>query len=240
MNSNHFIVTSIVSAAFITLAVSCSTSKSSASTASADGDWQSEFHVEASDWSSHGSNRYFVLEPGYVLEFADKSGKERLTITVLGETEVIDGVETRVVEERETVDGKPKEVSRNFFAISKSTNDVYYFGEQVDMYKNGVVASHEGGWRSGEKGARFGLVMPGTARVGAGFYQEHAPGEAMDRFEITSLDQTLDTPAGHFDHCLQVEETTPLEPGDKEFKLYAPGVGLIQDENLVLVSHGKR
>jgi hypothetical protein len=240
MNSNHSFAASIAASVLVLLGSSCSTSKESASTDSAKGEWQSEFHVAANDWSSHGSNPYFVLEPGYVLEFADKSGKEHLTITVLAETEVVDGVETRVVEERETVDGKPKEVSRNFFAMSKSTNDVYYFGEQVDIYKKGAVTSHEGGWRSGVKGARFGLVMPGEVRVGARFYQENAPGEAMDRFEITSLDKTLDTPAGHFDHCLQVEETTPLEAGEKEYKLYARGIGLIQDEDLLLVSHGKR
>jgi hypothetical protein len=35
---------------------------------------------------------------------------------VLDETKTVDGVETRIVEERETVNGKPIEVSRNYFA----------------------------------------------------------------------------------------------------------------------------
>jgi Concanavalin A-like lectin/glucanases superfamily len=57
------------------------------------------------------------------------TGLGELTITVLNETKMVDGVETRVVEERETKGGKLKEVSRNYFAISKRTNDVFYFGE---------------------------------------------------------------------------------------------------------------
>jgi hypothetical protein len=37
---------------------------------------------------------------------------------------LVAGVETRVVEERETSVGAPVEVSRNYFAISKRTGDV--------------------------------------------------------------------------------------------------------------------
>ena len=33
--------------------------------------------------------------------------------------------------------------------------------------------------------------------------------------------------------------STPLEPGEKEYKCYAPGVGLVQDGSLKLVKYGK-
>jgi hypothetical protein len=46
-------------------------------------------------------------------------------------------------------------------------------------------------------------------------------------------------PAGTFEKCLKTEESTPLEPG-REFKLYAPGVGLVADGSLVLVSYTTR
>ncbi len=59
----------------------------------------------------------------------------------------------------------------------------------------------------------------------------------MDRAEIDSVDEMLDTPAGKFENVLKVEETTPLEPSEKEFKFYAPGVGLIQEEVLKLVKY---
>src|SRR5690349_23337340 len=106
--------------------------------------WVSDFHVDKADFASTGRNDYFSLEPGRVLTL--EHGTERLVITVLGTTKVIDGVETRVVEERETDKGQLVEVSLNYFAISRKTNDVYYFGETVDMYKNGKVNSHEGSW----------------------------------------------------------------------------------------------
>jgi hypothetical protein len=159
-------------------------------------------------------------------------------ITVLDETEMVDGVTTRVVEERESVDGKLIEVSRNFFAISKRTGDVYYFGEDVDMYRDGKITSHEGAWRSGVGGARFGLMMPGDVRMGRRFHQEIAPKVAMDRARVVAVGATVVTPAGRFEDCIKMEETTPVEPDDKEYKLYAPGVGLIKDAGLELVSHG--
>jgi hypothetical protein len=202
-----------------------------------DSSWTTEFAVEKSELSTTGRNPYFILEPGYQLVF--EAGKERLVITVLDETKLVDGVETRVVEERETKDGKLVEVSRNYFAISRRTNDVFYFGEDVDIYKNEKVASHSGAWLSGVKGAKFGLMMPGEVRLKARHYQEIAPKVAMDRAEIVSLSENVKTPAGEFRNCLKVEETTPLEPGVKEYKYYAAGVGLVQDGSLKLVRRGQ-
>jgi hypothetical protein len=38
---------------------------------------------------------------------------------------------------------------------------------------------------------------------------------------------------------LKVEETTPLEPKEKEHKFYARGVGLLSDGDMKLVKFGK-
>ena len=158
---------------------------------------------------------------------------------MLDETRRIAGVETRVVEERETKDGHLVEVSRNYFAMSKRTNDVFYFGEDVDMYKNDKIASHEGSWLAGVKGAAFGLMMPGRPLLGARYQQEIAPGLAMDRAEVVSLAETLTTPAGAFTNVLRTTETTPLEAGTREDKLYAWGIGLVQDGSFKLTKYGK-
>jgi hypothetical protein len=198
------------------------------------------FVVDKDELSSTGRNPFFILEPGYQLVFAGKEDGEEvgLTITVLDEVMSVDGVETRIVEERETSNGKLVEVSRNYFAISKRTNDVYYFGEDVDIYKAGKVVSHEGAWRSGVGGARFGLAVPGSPLLGARYYQEIAPGVAMDRAEVVSVTETLETTAGKFTRVLKTVETTPLEPGVKEPKFYAPGIGLIKDGPCKLVRYG--
>src|SRR5215471_16360599 len=113
--------------------------------------WTNDFAAEKDHLASTGRNSFFILEPGYQLTL--EKGKERLVITVLNETKVIDGVETRIVEERETDDGEPVEISRNYYAISKRTGNVYYLGEDVDIYKRGKVASHDGSWVSGVGGA---------------------------------------------------------------------------------------
>jgi uncharacterized membrane protein YkoI len=198
------------------------------------------FPVEAGDWASTGRNPYFILEPGYflILEGKEEGKDVRITITVLDETKKIDGVETRVVEDKAYENGQLKEVARDYFAFSRKTASVYYFGEDVDNYKDGKVANHDGSWLSGVKGAKYGLQMPGTPLLGARFYQEMAPGAGMDRIEILSLSESAETPAGKFEHCLKTEETSPLEPGVRENKLYAPGVGLLLEGGAKLVKYG--
>lgn len=190
------------------------------------------------EWASAGENPYFVLRPGHTLTLEGVEDGEDvvLTITVLEETKVIDGVETRVVEERETEGGELAEVSRNYFAISKRTSGVYYFGEDVDEYDDGKVSGHPGSWHSGEKGAKFGLMVPCVALVGSRYHQEVAPGTAMDRAEILSIDERFECRAGAFERCLLTQESTPLEPKAVESKVYAPGVGLVQDGVLRLTA----
>jgi hypothetical protein len=200
-----------------------------------DKSWIRDFKVDPNEMSSTGRNPYFILEPGYFLVL--EKGSERLTITVLDETRQVDGVETRVVEERETKNNHLVEISRNYFAINRRTNDVYYFGEDVDIYRRDKVVSHEGAWLAGVNGARFGLMMPGSPVVQQKFYQEVAPGVAMDRADIVSLDETLVTPAGTFRQVVKVVETTPLETGS-EAKYYARDIGLLQDGSLKLVRYG--
>lgn len=197
-----------------------------------------DFLMDKADLASTGSNPYFILETGYQQYF--KSADGDLTITVLNETKVVDGVETRIVEERETEGGKIIEISRNYFAISKRNNGVFYFGEDVDMYdKNEKVSGHGGSWLAGVDGAKAGLMAPGIALVGARYYQEIAPKLAMDRSEILSVSETMKVPAGSFAKVVKTEETTPLEKG-KEYKYYAPGVGLLKDGDMLLVKYGNQ
>ena len=193
------------------------------------------FAVDKADLASVGTNRFFVLVPGFqaVLEGKDGGKPAVLTITVLPETKRVDGVETRVVEEREMVNGQLVEVSRNYFAISRRTGDVFYFGEDVDDYRDGKVTGHGGAWLSGVGGARFGLIMPGAPRRGARYYQEIAPKVAMDRAEVISLTAEMKVAAGTFTNCLRTRESSAIEGGSED-KWYAAGVGLIKDADFEL------
>ena len=193
----------------------------------AEAKFQDNFNVEKITLVDKGSNTYMIFNPGYKLVLTD--GKDTLTITVLDETKMVDGVKTRVVEERETKGGRLDEVSRNYFAVDKATGDIYYFGEDVDMYDaDGKVTGHEGGWLSGLNDAKFGLMMPGKPIVGMRYYQEMSPKVAMDRAEVVSINETVKVPVGMFKNCLKTRESSSLESGVED-KLYAPGVGLLKD-----------
>jgi hypothetical protein len=156
------------------------TSKPAAVAAKAQRDssgFTTDFMTSECEFESTGSNSFFVLEPGYQLVYAGQADgvDSELTITVLDDTKVVNGVETRVVEEVAKENGQVAEVARNYFAICEETNTVFYFGEDVDIYENGQVVSHDGSWLAGVKDAEAGVVMPGIILLGSRYYQELAP-----------------------------------------------------------------
>jgi hypothetical protein len=208
----------------------------------------------ASCWFvSIGGNGYFPLIPGRQLYYSNATcvaagkcdglnelwitaerGTKRISLPVGGDKRTIS---TRVVEERETEDGELVEISRNYFANCWASRDVYYFGEDVDIYETGKVVSHDGAWLAGRHGAEPGIVMPETGFIaGSRYYQEVAPDVALDRSEHKRTGFSMQVPAGKFDNCLEVEETTPLEPDDIGHKIYCRGVGLVKDDDLELTA----
>jgi hypothetical protein len=197
--------------------------------------WQQDFAIAQCRMMPTGRNQYFVLEPGYRLVL--DSEDTRLQITVLDETKTVDGVVTRVVEEREWKDGELYEVAKNYFAMCDQTKDIYYFGEDVDFYEKGKITKHDGSWLAGN-GNRPGLMMAGTPRLSMRYYQEIAPGVAMDRAEVISVTETCKTPAGTFSQCMKVKEGTALNIAETEYKFYAPEVGLVSDGSVRLREHG--
>jgi hypothetical protein len=197
--------------------------------------WQEEFGLSKCNLQTTGRNEYFVLEPGFQLVL--QGGDTKLQITVLDETKTVDGVVTRVVEEKEWKDGQLHEIAKNYFAMCEQTKDVFYFGEEVDFYENGKVVKHDGSWLAGN-GNRAGLMMAGMPKQKMKYYQEIAPGVAMDRAEILSLDETCKTPAGTFSKCMKVKEGSAIEIAATEYKYYAPMIGFVGDGSLKLVKYG--
>jgi hypothetical protein len=202
-------------------------------------DFTEEFFIEGCTFATTGETTFFVLEPGVelVLE-GDEDGVEiEAIMTVLDQTEMVNGVETRVVEERESEDGELVEVSRNFWAFCVETGSIFYFGEDVDDYEDGEIVGHEGAWRAGEDGAEPGIIIPGTFLIGSRYFQEIAPGVAMDRAEHTAMGLTVETEAGIFEDCAEILDSSPFDPGSEDRKVYCPGIGLVIDEDLELVEY---
>ena len=179
------------------------------------------------------TNRFFPLPIGQKATY--EGDGTHLEITVLDEVEVVGGVTTRVVKEHELEGGQLVEESWNYFAQT-ADGTVCYFGERVDMYKNGTVVGHEGQWRADERGFQPGIQMPGEPMAGTFHAQENAPDVAQDYANIVAVGVSVTVPKGTFTDTVVTEEWSPLEPGTKEGKSYAAGVGLLDDDGTKLVS----
>ncbi|RME23167.1 MAG: hypothetical protein D6806_11715 [Deltaproteobacteria bacterium] len=218
----------------------CSTTKSTLDGGGGDsgGPANPDIAVCSPDAGPHSlviDNRYLPMPVGrkLVLEGREGSSEVHLEITVLDQVERVAGVDCRVVEERESKDGKLVEVSRNFF-VQAPDGTVCYYGEDVDIYRDGAVVGHEGAWRAGEGQNRPGIMMPANPRVGMKYPNEVAPGVAEDTAEITAMGTSVDVPAGHFEGALEITETSPLDSGSSH-KVYVPDIGIVVDDELRLV-----
>jgi hypothetical protein len=199
------------------------------------------FFLEDCRLGPRGVNNYFLpLRPGcyLLLEGEDDGESVAVFVSVLPRVKKVAGVVCAIMKEVEWADGELVEISWNYVAICRKCNDILYFGEDVDIYEDGEVVSHDGAWLAGVNGNKPGLLMPGRPLNGARYYQEIAAGVALDRAEHLDDQAVIDTPMGPLEHCLLVGETTPLEPGAFSLKAYARGIGMVQDNVLKLTAYG--
>jgi len=186
--------------------------------------------------SSISDHPYFPLVPGTVYTYEGQevgNGEATLTKTFVSfETKEILGVQVRVVRDTEFVDGLLAEDTRDWFAQDTAGN-VWYMGEdtiafEYDEEGNLIGTSTEGSWQAGVDDALPGHIMRANPIVGENYYQEFAPNSgALDQATIISLDAAVSIDLGDFADVLQTLETTELDPDAREFKYYAPGVGLV-------------
>lgn len=184
------------------------------------------------------TNPYFPMAVGDQWSYeGEEDGEEvSLLITVLNRMRLIDGVTTRVIEEREWLDDVLLEISWNYFAQAED-GTICYFGEDVDIYEDGGIV-HDGAWCADDPGSAPGIFMPADPQPGQTFQMELAPGIAEDQGKIVGSGPVT-VEAGTFPETIRVRESTPLESGIG-FKTWAAGTGLIIDGPVELFSftHG--
>jgi hypothetical protein len=182
--------------------------------------------IDPANFGGPIDNPFFPLVPGttFVYEGPTPDGFEHEEFVVTHETRTILGVVCTTVHDTSTINGELAEDTRDYFAQDKQGN-VWYFGENSLELAGGLVVSTEGSWTGGVDGAKPGIIMEAHPAVGDFYRQEFLLGTAEDLAENLALDATATVPAGSFDHCLQTEETSPLEPDALEDKYYAAGVG---------------
>jgi len=192
--------------------------------------YEPEFDPE--DFLAPGKNPFYPLAPGTrrLLEKETDEGIETIEIVVTAETKTILGVPCAVVRDTVRLDGELVEETLDWLAVDRHGN-VWYFGEESKDYEDGLLVGTEGSWEAGVGGALPGILLPAEPAPGVTFRQELAPGVAEDMATVRALGGTVEVPAGLFPDCIRTEDFTPLDPGVSEWKSYAPGVGLVLEED---------
>ena len=189
-------------------------------------------------------NTFLPFKPGTLSilrgSFVDngQTVTEELQRRVMSGRVSIGGVDATVVRDRAIIDGVLVEDTFDYFAQDKVGN-VWYLGEDVTNYvydANGnlISTNNKSAWRTGVNGALPGFGMPSTILLGFEYFQEHAPADgALDIGFTYAKDQTIATVLGQLSGVQMVFETSPLDATLREFKYYAPGLGLVRvDEEL--------
>ena len=170
--------------------------------------------------------RFPISELTQVIQLGEEAGAAlRFEITLLPDTKVIawDGkqVETRVSQFVGYEDGRVKEVAVDFLAQADD-GAVWYFGEDVTNYDDGVVANHDGTWLAGKDGPP-GMIMPADPKAGDVYRPENIPGLVFEEVTVKAVAQTVDGPRAPVPGAILIQER--LMDGTLEDKTFAPGYG---------------
>jgi len=186
--------------------------------------------INHDDFVSTINNPFFTLIPGttFVFESQTEDGLERIETTVTEDKREVMGIKTTVVWDREWLDEELVEDTKDWYAQDKEGN-VWYFGEFSQGYENGQLLGTSGSWEAGIDGAKPGIIMKASPKVGDNYRQEYYEGIAEDMGEVMDLGVSIKTDFAYFSNCLKTKEWTPLESDSIEFKYYC-----LKTNNLVM------
>ncbi len=194
-------------------------------------------------------NPYFPLLPGsewkYKSTYTNDDGEkvtERDTVTVTGDTKLIEGVTCLVIKDVVRASDGTVEDTQDWFAQDQQGN-VWYCGEiaqQKEIFEGDQPAKPElvgieGSWKTGVERAKPGFQMLAAPKVAKTYRQELKWGDAEDVAEVLSLNATESVGNGAFScdgQCLETRDFSALEPDAEEHKYYLPGVGLMLEVDL--------
>lgn len=169
----------------------------------------------------HPSSR--VPQVVYGGQVDGKPFRTEFTLLPGAKTITVDGVPVavRTVQYMAVSDGRIKEVAYDWFAQADD-GSVWYLGEDVFMYENGVVAGTEGTWVVGKDGPPA-MIMPAAPKVGNVYRPENAPEVVFEEVTVKAVDQTIPGPYGPIRGAMTVSELHM--DGTREDKVFAPGYG---------------
>lgn len=187
--------------------------------------------IHPADFTPDVTNPWFPLSQGTTYLYTGaKDGKNALDVFQVSRgTRMIDGVQTRMVNDRLFLDNVLEERTTDYYAQDRCGN-VWYFGEDTaTLDAAGNVVDRAGSFHAGEHGAQPGVFMQHDPQLGRRFRQEWAPGQAEDQYRALSTSTTISVRYGTFHNALRTTEKTDLEPGVIDNKYYARGLGEVEE-----------
>ena len=154
----------------------------------------------------------------------DKSFKTETTL--LPQTRFVEIADGRIVEALVSqyvayLDGRLEEVALDFYAQADD-GSVWYLGEDVFNYDEGLLADLHGTWLAGKEGPAA-MIMPADPSVGDVYRPENIAGLVFEEVTVKTLDETVAGPSGPVEGALVVRELH--DDGSFEEKVFAPGYG---------------
>ena len=188
----------------------------------------------AGPFSADVTNPWYPLKPGTTYTYiGTKDGQpSRDVLKVTRRTKMIGGVPCRVLDDRLYLRGRLAERTTDWYTQDANGN-VWYYGEATaELDAAGKVTSTEGSWQAGVDGARPGIYMPAHPKVGQSARQEYYKGHAEDRFRVLGVHTKVKVPYITSTSALLTQETTALEPGVVDHKVYVRGIGTVKEETV--------
>jgi len=187
-------------------------------------------NLDPANFSANITNPYWPMKPGtrWTYREVDEKGRtqEVVVVATTATKKLANGITARVVRDTAQKGGQIVEDTVDWYA-QDSTGNVWYMGEDTAEFEKGKVVSRAGSFEAGKNGALPGIIMPAEPQVGQHYRQEYLKGEAEDNGDVLALKQMVEVPTGRYEKSVLTRDTSPLEPTVAEYKLYAPGAGLV-------------
>jgi hypothetical protein len=178
-------------------------------------------------------NRYFPLPVGRKLVYTGiKDGQTQTdTVTVTDQTKVILGITATVVNDVATHGQTVLEKTFDYYAQDKQGN-VWYLGEDTTAFLSNGKTDTSGSFLAGVNGAQPGIIMEANPQIPDAYRQECAAGQAEDTAWVVATSGSINVPYGKVRNILTTLESTELEPGAYDEKIYGPGIGIVSERSL--------
>jgi hypothetical protein len=136
-------------------------------------------------------------------------------------------VAAAVFEDKAFEDGKLVERTLDYYAQADD-GTVHYLGEHVHNVSRGRVVNHHGSWLYGRDTDVLGVAMPAEPKLGDQWRFEDVPGVTTESNRVEETGMRAKAGGRLYTDVIRVQEFIQPE-GEVEYKLYAPGVGLITE-----------